>query len=142
LSQSARGGDVSIAHGLKIRAQKHNGRWQKGQSGNPAGRPKGSRNQFGEEFVSALRADFAEHGLEVLERVRRETPSQYLRVRATVVPKEFHLKNESINEMNKEELDDLIARIKLLLAMHDQQVIDATATELVLLGPTNADGVG
>ena len=78
----------------------------------------------------------------MLEQVRKDNPAQYLRVCATVVPKEFHLKNESIDEMNKEELDDLIARIKLLLAMHDQQVIDATATELVLLGPTNADGVG
>jgi hypothetical protein len=51
-----------------------------------------SRNQFGEEFVSALRADFAEHGAEVLERVRKESPAQYLRVCATVVPRECQLK--------------------------------------------------
>jgi hypothetical protein len=75
------------------------------------GRPKGSRNQFGEEFVSALRVDFAEHGAEVLERVRKDNPAQYLRVCATVVPKEFHLKNESLNEMSDEGLADLIARI-------------------------------
>jgi hypothetical protein len=113
-----------------------NGRWQKGQSGNPAGRPKGSRNKFGEEFVSALRADFAEHGAEVLERVRKDNPAQYLRVCATVVPKEFHLKNESLNEMSDESLADLIVRIKSLLAMHEQPVIEVTAVELALPGTT------
>jgi hypothetical protein len=41
--------------------------------------------------------------------------------------------------MSEEELDDLIARLKSLLAVHEQQVIEAPATELALPGPTNAD---
>ena len=31
------------------------------KKGNP-GRPKGARNKFGEDFISALKEDFNEHG--------------------------------------------------------------------------------
>jgi hypothetical protein len=41
--------------------------------------------------------------------------------------------------MSDGELADLIARLKSLLAMDEQQVIDATATELALPSPTKAD---
>jgi hypothetical protein len=41
--------------------------------GNP-GRPKGSRNKFGEAFIQALADDFERHGTEVIERVRIEKP--------------------------------------------------------------------
>ena len=42
--------------------QKHRGLrepWKPGESGNPAGRPKGSRNKLGEEFITEVlrRAD-------------------------------------------------------------------------------------
>jgi hypothetical protein len=40
-----------------------------GQSGNPAGRPKGSRNKLGEEFIAALYESFVEGGREVIARV-------------------------------------------------------------------------
>lgn len=53
--------------------------------GNP-GRPKGSRNKLGEHFIAALCADFEAHGARVIERVREEEPSVYLRVIARVVP--------------------------------------------------------
>ena len=39
------------------------------QPGNP-GRPKGSRNKLGEDFIQALAVDFDRHGTETIERVR------------------------------------------------------------------------
>ena len=64
-----------------------------GQSGNPAGRKKGARNKFSEDYVEAFAADFEEHGAEVFERVRKEQPAVYLKLAAMLVPKDFNLKH-------------------------------------------------
>lgn len=60
-----------------------------GQSGNPAGRPKGSRNRLAEAFVSELCEDFERHGRSVIEDVRRSDPVAYLAICAKLVPKDF-----------------------------------------------------
>jgi hypothetical protein len=65
--------------------------WQPGQSGNPAGRPKSSRNKLTEDFLSAVAEDFEKHGKEALKTVREEDPSTYLRVVAQIIPKESEL---------------------------------------------------
>ena len=62
-----------------------------GVSGNPKGRPKGSRNKLSEEFLAALLADFQDHGPEVIQAVRVEKPDQYLKVIAAVLPREMQL---------------------------------------------------
>ncbi|MBD9650732.1 hypothetical protein IB267_20525 [Ensifer sp. ENS09] len=56
------------------------------KAGNP-GRPKGARNKLGEAFLEAMHADFEDHGQDVIERVRKEKPEQYLRVVAPILPK-------------------------------------------------------
>lgn len=62
------------------------GKFRAGESGNPAGRPLGSRNKLGEQFVKALAEDFAAHGVDVISAVRRDKPDAYLRTIATVLP--------------------------------------------------------
>jgi hypothetical protein len=59
-----------------------------GQSGNPEGRPKGSRNKLGEAFVQALADDFSEHGVVAVERVRQSDPSTYLKIIGNTLPRE------------------------------------------------------
>ena len=63
------------------------GRFLPGNSGF-GGRPKGSRNRHSEVFLAAFAADFEQHGAAVIERVRREQPSVYLRVAADLLPRE------------------------------------------------------
>ena len=60
-----------------------------GQSGNPAGRPKGARSKLGEDFLNALRDDFQKHGIEALQEVREKKPSDYIKVVASILPKEI-----------------------------------------------------
>ena len=77
-----------------------------GQSGNLAGRPKGARSKLGEEFLQAMLADFTEHGVKAIETVRDEKPDQYLKVVASILPKEIEAGENTINV-----LAELLARI-------------------------------
>lgn len=79
-----------------------------GQSGNPAGRPKGARNKLGEHFVQDLYADWQSHGIETLARVREEKPADYVKVVASLLPKEVKIDNAPLSEMSDDELSRLI----------------------------------
>ena len=65
--------------------------WQPGQSGNPAGRPVGSRNKLGERFLEDLRRDWQQHGAQVIATVRLNDPGTYLKVVASLVPRQMQL---------------------------------------------------
>jgi hypothetical protein len=71
--------------------------WKPGQSGNPAGRPKGARNKLGEAFVQALADDFADHGVAAVEKVRAEEPATYLKIIANTLPRELLVQALSVS---------------------------------------------
>ena len=88
-----------------------------GQSGNPAGRPKGARNKLGEAFIEALHDDFNEHGVAAIQVVRAEKPDQYLKVIASLLPKDINLNvNDSFNELTDDELAERARRLTRDLA--------------------------
>jgi Family of unknown function (DUF5681) len=60
-----------------------------GQSGNPAGRPKGARSKFSELFISDLHTVWETHGLAALEKCAVDEPGQFLRVCAMLMPKDI-----------------------------------------------------
>lgn len=78
--------------------------------GNP-GRPKGARNKLGEQFLEDLYADWKAHGVATLETVRLEKPDQYLKVVASILPKDL---NVNINQMDDLTDEQLIQRIRSL----------------------------
>jgi len=91
--------------------------WKPGQSGNPAGRQVGSRNKLGEAFIEALRDDFEQHGVAAVQKVRDEKPDQYLKVIASLMPKELTLNvGDAYSEMTDDELIDRLARLQATIA--------------------------
>lgn len=85
--------------------------WLPGQSGNPAGRPKGARHKLGEKFLEDMLADFETHGKAVIEKVRTDDPTQYLKVVASILPKELNVTVSEYDDLSDDELAERFAAI-------------------------------
>lgn len=83
-----------------------------GESGNPGGKPTGTRNRITTRFLNALADDFDEHGVSAIKAARETDPVGYVKVIAALLPKQV----EHVQPM--EELTDaeLLAGIALLRA--------------------------
>ena len=82
------------------------------QPGNP-GRPKGSRNKLGEDFISALHEDFQANGVAAIQTVRADRPHEYLKVIASLLPKELKVTTES--DLTDEQLIERIQRLDAVI---------------------------
>lgn len=87
------------------------GQWKPGQSGNPAGRPKGARSKLSESFLKALSEDFDSNGIEVIEKVRNDRPHEYLKIVAAVLPKQMQLEDLTLRRRAEDLSDDELASI-------------------------------
>jgi hypothetical protein len=101
--------------------QKQEKRWggkklfQPGESGNPAGRPKGSRNKFNELFLVDFIAAWEHHGTEALSRTAAESPGVFVRVAASLLPRHFKMEHD-FADMTDEQLDRYISQLNAAIA--------------------------
>jgi Family of unknown function (DUF5681) len=68
-----------------------------GQSGNPAGRPKGSRNKLAENFLDDAYQQWRLHGSKALETMATSEPAKFCQMIAGLLPKEMHIQDASLN---------------------------------------------
>lgn len=93
--------------GAELTGQKQRGRpFQQGQSGNPSGRPRGARNRLSEILLSVVVDDFAAFGAEALAQLRQKDPATYLRLVASLVPRELILQHEEAPVVDYAELSE------------------------------------
>jgi len=78
-----------------------------GQSGNPGGKPKGARNRLEAEFLHDLAEDYQEHGKAAIQRLFEKDPAAYLRVIASLIPKQ-QAADDALDQLSGEELRFLI----------------------------------
>jgi len=103
-------------------------RFKPGVSGNPAGKPKGARTKLGEAFIEALHESFQKRGAAAIEKVIDDKPEQYLKVIASLLPKDVNLNiTDDTSEMSDDELADRIQRLTAAVAPFLDRRVGGTA---------------
>lgn len=85
--------------------------WQPGASGNPVGRPKGSRNKLGFAFIEDMYAAWQAKGREAIDRVIEERPHEFIKSVASILPKEIEVRTTAVQELSD---DDIAAALVAL----------------------------
>jgi hypothetical protein len=104
------------------------GRFARGHCGNMTGRPRGSRNKLGEVFITQLYTDWLEHGEAVIAAVRTQKPDAYLKVVASLLPKQLEIKEGTFDGLTDEQLAALLAYARNALGLPQGDRAGASAT--------------
>jgi hypothetical protein len=99
------------------------GQFTDGNKGN-GGRRKGAKNRLNADFVVALQQDFQEHGEATIRIVRAENPRDYLKIIASILPKEFILEDGRLESMTDDELDGYLNEIRRLKSAGPGQTLE------------------
>jgi hypothetical protein len=105
-----------------------------------AGRPKGSRNKLAQRVFDDILKHWNEpaggelcKGQAALELLYREKPGEYLKLTASVLPKEFVFEN-AVTELDDEELDRMIETLReRAIAARQEQALELKPEPKALL---------
>jgi hypothetical protein len=87
-------------------------RFEKGNNGNGGGRRKGARNRISTALLTAFAEDFEKYGEETVRITRIEKPIEYLKIAASLLPKEFEITDSRLQEIDDSELESLIEAVR------------------------------
>jgi hypothetical protein len=86
-----------------------------GESGNPGGKPKASRNRLQGAFLSALADDFDEGGKAAIVAAREKDPVGYIKAIASLMPKQVE-QSQPLDDLTDAELTAGIALLRSRLS--------------------------
>lgn len=78
------------------------------QPGNP-GPGKGYRKRLAGDFVRELHADFNEHGAEAIAKCRTQRPAEYVRIIASLLPKQIDIRESDLADTDDDALESFLA---------------------------------
>jgi hypothetical protein len=110
-----------------------------------SGRVKGTRNKISQAFLEALSKDFDEHGEAAIKIMRVEKPTEYCKVIASILPKEFEITENKLVEMDDSELDAVIefagrSLERRTLSLASREGAEADGGQVELLPPLSKAG--
>ena len=91
--------------------------FQPGQSGNPAGRAKGSRHKLGEAFIQDMYAAWETQGKAAIDRVIKDRPHEFIKSVASILPKEIEVKTTSVQELSDDDLAAALIALRSATAL-------------------------
>lgn len=91
--------------------ERDNGKFVTGKSGNVGGKPRETRNKLSGVFLRSLLSSFEKDGVSAIDKVIRTDPAAYLRVIASIIPKELEITN-SVEELTDDQLSEVIASLR------------------------------
>jgi len=112
------------------------------QLGHGGGRPKGARKRLAAQVFEDILRHWCEpaapgsklcKGAEALETLYKKKPGEYLRLTASVLPREFIFENVT-SDLDDEQIDELLLALR-------QRIVEARTAPALLASP-DADGVG
>ena len=89
--------------------RKKNGQFLPGSGG----RKPGSRNKLQGDLIDELAASFEKHGKSVIEIVRIERPTEYLKIVVSVLPKELLVNDNALSGMGDDELTAILEKVRM-----------------------------
>ena len=87
-----------------------------GQSGNPAGRPKGARNKLTEDFLSDVLDAWQVSGKAAITEMIADKPGDFVKMVAGLIPKDVNLNVNNMDDMSDAELAERIQSLASTLA--------------------------
>jgi hypothetical protein len=81
--------------------------------------PRSPRNFLQAKFLTALAEDFERDGATAIKICRIEEPAQYVKIIASLMPKEFAVTDNALGDLSDEELGQLLTRAQAMLKIVD-----------------------
>ena len=90
-------------------------RWPPGKSGNPAGKPPGTRTAFSQGFIRDFALVWAEEGLEAVRKVAKKSPEAFVAIAARCATVRTIADNQTVLFAPPEFLNDISGRFYSLM---------------------------